>query len=78
MREWARWQFFCDAAGPRFLLISGQWSGYATAMKREPCRCGHPKSIHYPQRLSTKKIKRTPCRLDGCKCKDYNPVKTAN
>jgi hypothetical protein len=46
-------------------------------MKKAPCRCGHPKSIHYPERLTTRKIKRSPCRLDGCKCKDYNPAKMA-
>jgi len=46
-------------------------------MKRAPCRCGHPKSIHYPERRPAAKVKRSPCRLDGCRCKDYHPAKAA-
>jgi|GEM_PF-6279256 len=40
--------------------------------KRQPCHCGHSKSLHYPPTASSGR-KLYPCRLDGCKCKNFAP-----
>jgi len=44
-------------------------------MKREPCRCGHAKSVHHSKGPLMGKVRKSPCWLVGCKCKDYTPVK---
>ena len=43
------------------------------AYRKQPCRCGHGKSIHHPDRNSRGKLK-NPCNFPGCKCSDYRFV----
>jgi len=44
----------------------------ASLYNKQPCRCGHGKSIHYPTQLGGRG--HNACRHPGCTCQDYELV----
>jgi len=44
------------------------------AYGKQPCVCGHGKSIHEPESGRLKPVKRSPCNHPECKCRDYKPA----
>jgi hypothetical protein len=44
---------------------------------KQPCHCGHGKTIHYVNHIKLSNKFHNYCRFPGCKCRDYKPSEKA-